>query len=381
MWQIQLFELNYDERETRAVVDVLESGWITMGPKTEEFEAAFQQLQGGAMCTAVSSGTAALHLALLALDIGPEDEVIVPALTFVADANVVRMVGAGPVFADSESYDVWNVGVEGVRSRITPRTKAVICVHYAGYPCCMDELVALCRERNLFLVEDVSHAPGGTFGDRPLGNFGDIGAFSFFTNKNLSVGEGGMVCTGRPELHERLRLLRSHGMTTLTLDRHEGRALSYDVLLPGLNYRIDEMRAALGVVQLEKLAAANEARAALVQRYHARLRTLPEIHIPFLGYEHGRATYHIYPVLLNGGFERDAVVRALRERGIQASIHYPSFTAFSAYSDLSEEDVPIAADISRRELTLPLYPTMGVDAVDTVCDALIESLEQTRAGE
>ena len=380
MWKVQLFELNYDERETRAVLEVLESGWITMGPRTVAFEEAFQRLQGGARCTAVASGTAALHLALLALEIGRGDEVIVPALTFVAGANVVRLVGARPVLADCESRDIWNVGVEAIRGRITPRTRAVMCVHYAGYPCRMDDLVALCRERDLFLIEDVAHAPGGRFGDRPLGTLGDIGAFSFFTNKNLSVGEGGMVCTQRPELDERLRLLRSHGMTSLTLDRHEGRALSYDVLGPGLNYRIDEIRAALGLVQLEKLAAANETRRELVRRYDERLRYVPEIHIPFRGYDPGRNTYHIYPILLDGGLDRDTLVGALRNRGVQASIHYPSFASFSAYAGVSEQDTPIAADISRRELTLPLYPTMGEDAIDTVCDALIDSLEQVRAG-
>lgn len=379
MWKVQLFELNYDEREARAVQEVLESGWITMGPKTVSFEEAFGRLLDGAACTAVSSGTAALHLAILALGIGPGDEVIVPALTFVADANVVRMAGAEPVLADCESYRVWNVGVDAVRRRITERTRAVLCVHYAGYPCRMDELAALCRERGLHLIEDVAHAPGGTFGDRPLGTIGDVGAFSFFTNKNLSVGEGGMVSATDEEVHARIRHLRSHGMTALTLDRHEGRAISYDVLRPGLNYRIDEMRAALGLVQLEKLAAGNEARGQLVARYHARLEGVPDLEIPFLDYAAGINTYHIYPVLLGEGVDRDAIVRALRERGVQASIHYPAIGDFSAYRELADGETPIAVDIARRELTLPLFPTMGNEAVDLVCDSLIECLEEARA--
>jgi len=218
MWKVQLFELNYDEREVRAVEEVVRSGWITMGPKTSEFESAFQTQLGGHRCTAVSSGTAALHLAVLALDLGPGDEVIVPALTFVADANAVRMAGAEPVFADCESLENWNVGVDSIRQRITDRTRAVVCVHYAGYACRMEELRALCDEKGLALVEDVAHAPGGTYGDRPLGTIGDVGCFSFFTNKNLSVGEGGMVAVGDPDLEATIRLLRSHGMTTLTLD-------------------------------------------------------------------------------------------------------------------------------------------------------------------
>ncbi|MCK5482678.1 MAG: DegT/DnrJ/EryC1/StrS family aminotransferase [Gemmatimonadetes bacterium] len=376
MWKVQLFELNYDELEIRAVEEVVRSGWITMGPKTSEFESEFQRQLDGHMCTAVSSGTAALHLALLALQLEPGDEVIVPALTFVADANVVRMVGAKPVFADCESMDNWNIGVESIRQRITDRTRAVICVHYAGYACRMAELRSLCDENGLALVEDVAHAPGGTYGDRPLGTIGDLGCFSFFTNKNLSVGEGGMVAVGDPDLDARIRLLRSHGMTTLTLDRHEGRAISYDVLQPGLNYRIDEMRAALGLVQLAKLPAANRRRAELSAHYDSLLEDVDGIQRPFRGYEPGVNTFHICPVILDGRLDRDAVIVALRTRGIQASIHYPAIPEFEAYVHEDPAATPLASDIAKSELTLPLYPTMGRDNVDVVCEALADSIRE-----
>ena len=377
-WDVQLFELNYDAQESAAVQAVLDSGWITMGPKTLEFEHEFERLLGDGKCIAVSSGTAALHLALLALDIGPGDEVIIPALNFIAGANCVRLVGGKPVLVDSESFDNWNLSVDDVRAKIGPDTAAVMCVHYAGYPCRMDELVAVCESNSIPLIEDVAHAPGGQFGDRYLGTIGDVGCFSFFTNKNLSVGEGGMVVAKRNEISTRLGLLRSHGMSTLTLDRHRGRALSYDVLQPGLNYRIDEIRAALGLVQLAKLAAANRRRKEIVELYNSLLANVDEITIPFLDYDPGLNTYHIYPILLSDDLRRDTVVRSLKDRGIQASIHYPALSGFSAYSHIEGDATPIASSISQRELTLPLFPTMRTEQVQLVCDALCDSFKSMK---
>jgi len=374
MWNVPLFELNYDDREMKAVANVLESGWITMGPRTAEFESAFATLLGSGHCVAVSSCTAALHMAMLALGVGPGDEVLVPALTFVAAVNAVKLVGARPVLVDCESYDVWNCDAERMAERITSRTKAITCVHFAGYPCRVDELLTLCRDRAIPLVEDAAHAPGGTYKDLALGTWGDVGCFSFFTNKNLSVGEGGMVSTGDESLHARFRHLRSHGMTTLTLDRHKGRAVSYDVVRPGLNYRMDEMRAALGLVQLEKLEAANEERRRLTLLYHEQLDGIEAIHVPFRHYDEGRATYHIYPALLAEGINRAEVINSLKERGIQASVHYPSISKFAAHEDLGVSDCPVANDISEREITLPLFPTMGDEKVNLVCEALRETL-------
>ena len=376
MWKVPLFELNYDERESRAVADVLASGWITMGECTQTFERQFAEFLGqGALATAVTSGTAALHMAVLALGIGPGDEVIVPALTFIADVNVVHMAGAVPVTADCVSLDDWNIDPTDVARKITPRTKAVMIVHYAGYSCNMDALVALCRERGLSLIEDCAHTPGATYRGQSCGSFGDVACFSFFTNKNLSVGEGGMFVTRDAGLHQKGRYLRSHGMSTLTLDRHKGRAVSYDVVQPGLNYRIDEMRAAIGIVQLGKLAAANTKRKILTERYHEALSSLMGISIPFTDHADSLPSYHIYPVLLNARNDRLAVIESLKLRGIQSSIHYPSFKEFTAYrEEMGRYATPVADEISRRELTLPLYPTMGFDAVDLVAKALEDVL-------
>lgn len=377
MWDIQLFKLNFDDLEVKAVSDVVAGGWLSMGEKIISFEESFGDFLGeGAHCKAVTNGTAALHIALLALEVGRGDEVIIPSLTFVADVNVVNLVGATPKLADATSLHDWNMSLESVEKQITEKTKAVIVVHYAGYPC--RDIMAisqLCRDRDIGLIEDVAHAPGATVDGKVCGTFGDVGCFSFFSNKNLSIGEGGMVSTLDVELNKKLGYLRSHGMTTLTLDRHKGRAITYDVAQPGLNYRMDEMRAAIGSVQLEKLPAGNARRGELTERYRSNLRG-SAVSIPF-GDQLSNATsvYHILPALLPENADRIAVIGALKEKRIQSSIHYPPFWGFTAYQgQFSPDDSPVTADICRRQLTLPLFPTMTEDEVDQVCNALLEAL-------
>jgi len=379
MWKVQLFKLNYDEREVEAVKGVVESGWITMGERTREFENRFEQFLGeNSFATALSSATASLHIALLSLGIGINDEVIIPALTFVADINVVRGVGATPKLADCDSYNNWNISAKTIEEQITDRTKGVIIVHFAGYPCDMDSIVKLCRDRGIYLIEDVAHAVGATYKGRACGTFGDFGCFSFFTNKNLSVGEGGMLVTRDRELAERAKYYRSHGMSALTLDRHRGRAISYDVVLSGLNYRIDEMRSALGIVQLSKLEYGNMKRELLTKRYIKNLRGVEGITIPFQNLDNSTSSYHIFVILLDSSVDREELILRLREVGIQSSIHYPAFREFTAFRDIGLNSAPIAEDISKRELTLPLYPTLKFEDVDFVCENLIRVLGEIR---
>ena len=374
MWKVQLFRLNFDQREADAARQTVESGWLTMGERIIEFEQKFSAFLGGGVDSlAVTNGTAALHLALLALDVGCGDEVIVPALTFVADINSVKLTGAKPVLADSDSLENWNVSAKSIERCITDTTKAVIIVHYAGYPCDMPAISDLCKKRGLKLIEDVAHAPGASIGGRSCGTWGDIGCFSFFSNKNLSIGEGGMVTSCDPALIQRMRYLRSHGMTTLTLDRHKGRAVSYDVVEPGLNYRMDEIRAAIGLVQLDKLPSGNLRRAELTRRYRLNLDGSP-ISIPFVSIsDKSQSAYHLLPVLLPPDCDRLHVIEFLKDRGIQSSIHYPPFWSFSAFSaQFSASDVPFSAEICARELTLPLYPTMLDEEVDLVASTILE---------
>ncbi len=374
-WKVQLFKLNYDQREADAVADVIRSGWLTMGERTVAFEREFAAYLGaGAKAAAVSNGTAALHLALLALDIGPGDEVIVPAQTFVADINAVMLVGATPVMADCTSFEDWNMDPADIERKITDRTRAVLIVHYAGVPCDMDAIVSLCQRKGLKLIEDCAHAPGASYKGRSMGTFGDVGCWSFFTNKNLSVGEGGMVTTCSDDLDREMRYLRSHGMTTLTLDRHKGRAVTYDVVRPGLNYRIDEMRAALGLVQLAKLDAANASRRKIVEAYRREIGGLEGVALPFPDRDDRVASSHIFPILLREGIERLEVVESLKADGVQSSIHYPAIHHFTAYSGMDLGATPIADEVAKRELTLPLYPDMTEGDVQVVADALRKAL-------
>jgi dTDP-4-amino-4,6-dideoxygalactose transaminase len=378
MWDIQLFKLNFDNQEVKAVSDVVAGGWLSMGEKIISFEESFGDFLGeGAHCKAVANGTAALHMALLALEVGRGDEVIIPSLTFVADANVVSLVGAIPKLADVTSLNDWNMSLVSVEEKITEKTKAVIVVHYAGYPCKeITEISKLCKKRGIALIEDVAHAPGASVDGKVCGTFGDIGCFSFFSNKNLSIGEGGMVSTLSPKLDAKLGYLRSHGMTTLTLDRHKGRAITYDVAQPGLNYRMDEMRAAIGSVQLDKLPAGNVRRGELTDRYRANLHGSAVL-VPFENQALNlRSVYHILPVLLPKGADRVAVIGELKKNKIQSSIHYPPFWGFSAYKgQFSPVDSPITAQICSRQLTLPLFPSMTNSEVDQVTKALLEAVK------
>lgn len=382
MWRVPLFDLDFDNREEAAVLAVLRRRWLTMGEETMAFERDFASMLGhDSQCLAMSSCTAALHTAVHLLDIHPGDEIIVPALTFVADYNAVIMCGGTPVLADCTSHDDWNVSAETIAKAITPRTKAVIIVHYAGQPCDMQSIQALCASANLTLIEDVAHAVGATQGGHQCGTFGDMACFSFFTNKNISCGEGGMFVSRDPEFMRRARLFRSHGMTSLTLDRHRGRVDSYDVLSPGLNYRITEMSAALGRVQLAKLLENNAKRKRIVETYDPALRDMPGICRPWntpAATSMTQPSFHILPILLSPHVDRIAVMAGMRADGIQTSIHYPDPQHFSAFKKIFR-DAPVAADIASRELTLPLFPSMTGDMVTDVASSLRAHLLQQGA--
>ena len=378
MWRVQLYKLNYDEREHQAVKETLDSGWLTMSEKTYAFEAAFSGLLGAeAKCLAVSSGTAALHMALLASGFGKGDEVITPSLTFIADQNAVQMVGAANALADITSMDDWSMDPGDIEARITSRTKAVMIVHYAGFACDMERITAICKKHGLLLIEDCAHTPGADYNGQPLGTFGDIAAFSFFANKNIAVGEGGMVVTRNAQLFEKLRRLRSHGMSVASFDRYKGRAISYDVEQPGLNYRIHEISSALGLVQLEKLRDANEKRKKLVECYYSRLDAVQDISIPYRNFSRGKPNYHIMPILLSEQIDRLTVIESMKQDGVQTSIHYPVIQNFRAYKD-KINSTPKAEKVCAHELTLPLYPDMTTGEIDIVCDALIKALTNTR---
>ena len=371
-WKIQLSELNYDEQERIAVSNVLADEWLTMGAKVNEFEKSFAQFLGNdTECVAVSSATAGLHLILMAIGIEAGDEVILPGLTFVSDGNIIRQLGANPVFADSESTNNFNASVDDIINKITSKTKAIIIVHFAGYPMFLEDLYNHCKSKNIVLIEDVAHAPGSSVKEKKCGTLSDASFFSFFSNKNLAIGEGGMVASHNKKLIQQIRSLRSHGMTSLSIDRHLGRAFSYDVLNVGLNYRIDEMRAALGLVQLSKLISGNKRREQLTKIYRQSFEG-SSIEMPFEHYNKNfNCSFHILPILLPKTCDRNALMGHLKLEGIQSSIHYPPFYSFSAYSNLIRRgDLPIADEICERELTLPLHPRLEDEQVNIVANSV-----------
>ena len=376
MWRVQFFKVNYDEREYQAVREVLESGWLTISEKTYAFETAFSEFLGNdTKSLAVSNGTAALHMALLACGI-TGGEVITPSLTFIADQNVTAMAGAKNVLADITSLEDWSADPADIEAKITDKTKAVMIVHYAGFACDMERIAAICKKHNLFLIEDCAHTPGAEYyvssnTGQPLGTFADAAAFSFFANKNIAVGEGGMVVTRSGELYEKMKLMRSHGMSAKSFDRFKGRAVSYDVLSAGLNYRLTETNSAIGLVQLDKLKDSNEKRKKLVEHYYSRLDDAPGVSIPFRRFTRGKPNYHIMPVLLSDSINRADVIESMKRDGIQTSIHYPAISGFSAYKNTVNR-APKAEYVCAHELTLPVYPGMTIEEVNIVCDALIK---------
>lgn len=375
-WNVPLFDPDLGAAEEQALVEVIRSKWLTMGDRTKAFEARFAEEIGVPVALACNSATAALHMALDALGVGPGDDVVVPSLTFVATANAVRYCGARPVFADVASMDEWNISAESIERALTPATKAIVVVHYAGYACDMPAIMALARARGLAVVEDVAHAPCVALDGVHLGAWGDVGCFSFFSNKNMTTGEGGMVTTRRPELAERLSRLRSHGMTTLTLDRHKGHAFGYDVVALGFNYRMSELNAALGLVQLAHLRERNARRGEWVLAYRQRLALVPGLGLPFAAYR-GEAAFHLMPVLLPAGVRRFDVMTAMREAGVQTSIHYRPVDTFTAYVQAGlgpSTQVPLSHLIGERVITLPLYPSMHIDQIDLVCLTLQRAL-------
>ena len=376
-WRVPLADLDYGEAEQQAVLDVLASRWLTMGAVTQEFEQSFAQTIGAGHAVAVSNATVALHLACLALGLGPGDEVILPSLSFVATANAVLYTGASVRFADVIDPHDLTISPAGIERQINPRTKAIVVMHYGGFPCRMPEIMEIAARHNLALIEDAAHAPGASLDGKALGTWGQIGCFSFFSNKNLSTGEGGMLVTSRDDLAEKARLLRSHGMTSLTWDRHRGHAYSYDVVDLGYNYRIDEIHSALGRVQLAKLPDNNAKRASITARYWSAFQG-SGLGLPFsqvIDRPEVVPAYHILPVLLPESLERKAFIDRLRAAGVQTSIHYPPIHHFTYYRErYPAVRLAQTEDIAARQVTLPLYPGMQNDQVDLVIRAVLEAL-------
>jgi dTDP-4-amino-4,6-dideoxygalactose transaminase len=372
-WNIPLSDLDYGQEEMDAVARVLRTRWLSMGPEVESFETEFAAMHGVKYALSVSSATAGLHLAYLAAEIGPGDEVIQPALNFVAAANMTVACGAIPIFADVISLAEPTIDPANVINLITPRTKAVVVMHYGGNLCRMADLLTLCKKQNISLIEDACHAVGARYRDalgRPphgtmAGSIGEIGTFSFFANKNIVTGEGGMVVTNREDLATKARLLRSHGMTSLTWDRHRGHASTYAVICHGYNYRLDELHGALGRVQLKKLLGNNERRRTLLYTYKNVIDSMPGWIMPFSDSIESSAG-HLMVAIAPTPEVRDQTVNRLRSEAVQSSMHYPCIADFPAFVQWRTQPLSITRGFVSRAITLPLYPTMTEGDVNRV---------------
>jgi dTDP-4-amino-4,6-dideoxygalactose transaminase len=374
-WQVPLADILVDDELYDAVAGAVGSGWWSMGPQVEDFEQEFASFCGARHALAVSNGSAALHLALLAVGIAPGDEVLVPSLTFVAAANAISHCGATPIFCDISGTHDLNLSAAAVEAAVGEKAKAIIAFHYGGHPCDLPAILEIAERHNLLVVEDAAHAPGGSLRGKHCGTFGAAGCFSFFSNKNLPTGEGGMIVTDDDALADRVKLLRSHGMTTLTWARHSGHASSYDVVARGFNYRLDEIHAAIGRLQLKRLSAHNEDRAQIVAKYRAELHGAAGLTMPFADERDMVPAHHLAVVVLPPRCPRDAVRARLTKAGIQTSVHYPPIHHFTEYGSTRwQRALPATDAAAPRVLTLPLFAHMDSKQVESVIGNLLEAV-------
>ena len=373
-WIVPLSDVEGDDELVQVVGDAVRSGWWSSGPRVAQLEREFADYTGARHALAVANGTAALHLSLLALGVGPGDEVVTPSLTFVAVANTIRLTGATPVFCDVRGDDDLNLDPDDLEAAITPRTRGVVVLHYGGFPCEIGTVLDIAARNGIVVVEDAAHALGAQVGGRGCGTFGAMGCFSFFSNKNLPIGEGGAVVTDDADLAARLKLLRSHGMTTLTWDRHRGHASSYDVAAVGLNYRLDEIRAAMALVQLGRIPTATKQRARLADRYVELLHGRLGMVMPFAEADRAAAAHHLAVLLLPAEVDREDVRASLTAAGVQTSVHYPPIHRFTAYADIPSRPLPRTEQVERRILTLPLFPGLTDEQQQLVADELLDAV-------
>ncbi len=373
-----------EEDEIAEVVDSLRSGWLTTGPKVGRFEAIFRERLGVTQAISVGSATAGLHLAVAALDLGPEDEVIVPALTWASTANVVELCGARVVFADVDA-DTLCLDPEDTARRITDRTRAVIPVHFAGQPVDLDAFQRLADEHDLAVIEDAAHALGAAYRGTEIGASGNVTVFSFHPIKNITTGEGGMVVCNDDALAERLRLLRFHGVSKDAWKRYRrGGGPSYDIVEPGWKYNMMDIQAAIGIHQMAKLDRFNSRRRELAERYDRLLGGVGELQrLARVPYPSTHA-WHLYIVRLDTeavALDRDDFMLALQEENIGTGLHFPALHTSSYYSAKyghKAGDLPNAARAGASVISLPLYPLLDEADQDDVVRALLRVIARHR---
>jgi perosamine synthetase len=357
------------EEDKKAVLEVLASRWLTGGPKAKEFEKLFASYTSAKYSISVNSCTAALHLAMRALNIGPGDEVIVPVLTFAATANAALFVGAKPVFADVDEK-TFNISPKQIEQKITKKTKAVIVVHYGGQPCDMKEIMEIAEDHNIEVVEDCAHALGALYKGKNVGTFGAVGCFSFYPTKIITTIEGGMATTQDKEIANKMLILKEHGMTKAAFARENKASWYYDVVDLGYNYRMNEVQAALGIAQLKRMDDINEKRIEAAKYYTKRLSEIEGIVTPYEA-EDRTHLYHLYVIRVlkeKFGIDRNDLFNNLSASGIGTSVHYTPLHMLTFYKNLGygKQSFPVAERVSKEILSLPLFPTISKSQIDFV---------------
>ena len=380
--RIPFFRPSITEEDVAAVAECLRSGWLTSGPNVAAFERELAAYLGVPFVNAVNSCTAAMHLALVAWRLRPGDEVITTPYTFSSTVAVILHAGATPVLADVREGDA-NIDPAEVERRLSPRTRAVLPVHFAGEPCDMEPILDLARARGLKVLEDAAHALGARYRGRMVGTLGDATAFSFYATKNITTAEGGALATADEELSERVRVLTLHGMTKDAWNRYDaGGSWRYDVVEFGFKDNLPDLAAALGRSQLRRADALRAARERAARRYLENLRDEEYLELPSFDPRNTHA-WHLFVVRVREGAPvgRDEVIRALAERGIGTSVHFIPVhfhTAFRRLGLWREGDFPVAERIFRGAISLPLYPDLSDAEVDEVCEALRRALRGER---
>lgn len=365
------------EREIEAVAEVLRSGWITTGPKTQEFAQRFAAAIGDGEAVMLNSCTAALHLALEAIGLTSADEVIVPSLTFAATAEVVRYFGATPVLVDVRARD-HNIDPEAIERAITSRTRAIIPVHFAGVPCDMDEIMDLARARGLVVIDDAAHCFPCEYRGRPVGTLADITAFSFYATKTITTGEGGAAFTRNRDWADRMRVMSLHGISKDAWKRYSAEgSWYYEIVAAGYKYNMTDIAAALGLVQLERASAMRDARRKIADAYDAAFNDVPGFEVLERPGDRGHA-HHLYVLKLRPDahrMNRGQLVEALKAKGIGTSVHFIPLHVHPYYREhfgYAPEQVPVALDLYQRSISLPIYSRMTDADVTRVIDAVLE---------
>jgi len=371
------------EEEVDEIVDTVRSGWLSMGPKTLRFESEFNGYIGSKKSIAVSSWTAAGHLTLEAFGIKAGDEVIVPTMTFPATAEIVCYFGAKPVIVDV-SEDTLNISLKEIEEAITPKTKAIIPVHYGGQPCDMDEILELAKKYGLKVLEDAAHSLPATYKGKKIGTISDVTCFSFYATKTLSTGEGGMICTNDDELAERCSIMRLHGINRDAWKRYsESGSWYYEVVAPGFKYNFTDLQASLGLPQLKKVDYMWESRKKIAARYTKALKDLETIELHTIKSDR-ESSWHLFPIRLHLeklNKTRAQIIEELRKNNIGVGVHFMPVHQHLYYSEtfnLRDDDFPIASSIFPRLLSLPIYPGMNEENVDRVISVLTDVLNRAK---